>query len=59
MLVLEWIAALRVATIVVVALKIIVVVLVHRIPLSSCALGRITLDLASGMTETHLSLLFS
>ena len=42
-----------------VALELIAVELVHHLPPFSCALGRVTLDLASGMTETHLSPSFS
>jgi len=32
---------------------------VHRLPPFSHALGQVTLDIASGMTETHLLPLFS
>jgi len=39
-----------------VALELATIELVHRLPPFSCVLGRVTLDLASGMIETHLSL---
>ena len=42
-----------------VALELAVVELVHRLPPFSHALGRVTLGLASGMTETRLLPLFS
>ena len=38
-----------------VALELAAVELVHHLPPFSHALGRVTLDLASGMTETNLS----
>ena len=41
-----------------VALELTAVELVHRLPPFSLALGRVTLDIASGMTETYLSLPF-
>ena len=54
MLVPEQVAAPRVATIAVVALKLVAVELVNRIPPSSSVIGRVTLDLVNGMTETSL-----
>ena len=41
------------------ALELAAAELVHRLPHFSRVLGRVTLDLASGMMETHLSPLFS
>ena len=50
----EWVAALRVAPIAIVALKLIAVTLVNRIPLSSRVFGWVTLGLVNGMMETSL-----
>jgi len=50
----EWVTALCVAAIAIVALKLIVVALVNRIPPSSHVFGRVTLGLVNGMTETSL-----
>ena len=43
----------------VVALELTAVELVHHLPPFSHALGRVTLDIASGIMETHLSSSFS
>ena len=56
---LERVAAPRVPAMAAVALELAAVELVHRLPPFSRALGRVTLGLASGMTETNLSPPFS
>ena len=45
----------RVPAMAAVALELAATELVHRLPPFSRVLGRVTLDLASGMMETHLS----
>ena len=54
MSVLEWVAALRATAIAIMALQLIAVKLVGRIPPSSCVFGRVTLGLVNGMMETSL-----
>ena len=49
----------RTAAMAAVAFELATAELVHRLPPFSHVLGRVTLDLASGMTETHLSPLSS
>ena len=54
MSVLKWVFALRAAAIAVVALKLVAIALVNRIPMSSHIFGRVTLSLVNGMRETSL-----
>ena len=56
---LERVTALPASAMATVALGLIATELVHRLPPFSRALGQVTLDLASGMMKTHLSLPFS
>jgi len=53
-LVLEWFAALRASTIVVVALELIAIELVNRVPLPSHVFSRVTLGIVISMMETSL-----
>ena len=55
----ERVAAPRAVTMAVVALELTATELVHHLLPFSHALGQVTLDLANGMTETHLSPLSS
>ena len=50
----KWVDALRTAAIAIVALELVAVELVDRVPLHSYAFGRVTLGLADGMVETSL-----
>ena len=50
----KWVDALRTAAIAIVALELVAVELVDRVPLYSCAFGRVTLGLATDMMETAL-----
>ena len=50
----ERFAAPHAAAITIVALELVAVELVDRVPLYSCAFGRVTLGLANGMMETSL-----
>ena len=55
----ERVAAPRPPAMATVALELVAAELVNRLPPFSHALGRVTLDLASGTIETHLLLPFS